>query len=236
MTDRLILNFFKEADEKMERHFDEEQKDLSKKLLHMGSLVEGLIYKSVQALLNRDDAMAREVVAEDQRIDELELGVDEDCVRLMALHQPTATDLRFLSVTMKINNDLERMGDQAVNIAESAIQANKEAALKPFENIPEMAEAVQKMVRSSLDAFVNRDVTLAREICSSDDVVDRYYHKIFEDLLGLMKVDTENVARGLHLLLVARNLERIADHATNIAEDVIFLVKGKDIRHHHQEA
>lgn len=229
-------NFHKQVDENMERHFDEEQKDLSKKLLHMGSLVEELIYKSVQALLNRDDTTAREVIEDDQRIDEMELDIDEDCVRLMALHQPTATDLRFLSVTMKINNDLERMGDQAVNIAESAIQANKEAALKPFENIPEMAEAVQKMVRSALDAFVNRDVSLAREICDSDDIVDRHYHKIFEDLLGLMKVDTENVARALHLLLVARNLERIADHATNIAEDVIYLVKGKDIRHHHSEA
>lgn len=219
----------------MERHFDEEQKEVSKNLLQMGSLVEELVYKSVRALLNRDDNQAREVVQEDERIDDLEVEIDDACLRLMALHQPAATDLRFLAAAMKINNDLERMGDQAVNIAESAIQANKEVPLKPFENIPEMAEAVQKMVHDALDAFVNRNAEEAMHVCEYDDIVDKYYHKIFEEMLSLMKVDTENVARGLHLLLVARNLERIADHATNIAEDVIYLVKGKDVRHHQQE-
>jgi len=175
------------------------------------------------------------VVSDDNKVDEMQLTVDEFCLTLLALRQPTAGDLRAITATMKIVTDLERMGDQAVNIAESAIQANKEVPLKTFEDLPQLASAVQRMVRASLDAFVNRSAPAAQAVCQSDDFVDELYHRIFSELLGLMKDNVDNVSRALHLLLVARNLERIGDHATNIAEDVIYLVQGKDIRHHHEE-
>ncbi len=216
----------------MERHFEEELKDLSKELLLMGSLVEGMILKAVQALVSRDDKMAREVREDDLKVDQLQLKIDEMCLTFLALRQPTAVDLRTITSAMKIITDLERMGDQAVNISESAIQENKEAPLSPFPDLPKLAGAVQKMVRGSLDAFVNKNAESAKAVCQSDDNVDDLYHKIFKELLTLMKADIENVSRGLHLILVARNLERIGDHATNIAEDVIYLVEGKDVRHH----
>lgn len=220
----------------MERHFDEELKSLSKELLMMGGLVEGAIYKSVQSLLKRDNKLAEQVVAEDQKVDEMEMKVDETCLRLLALHQPIAVDLRFIAAAMKINTDLERMGDQAVNIAQSAMYVNKEPQLKqPFIDLPKMAETTQKMVRDALDALVTRNPQLAQQVLQRDDTVDSTYHKIFEELLALMKQNPQNVAPALHLLLVARNLERIGDHATNIAEDVVYLVQGKDIRHHHEE-
>lgn len=218
----------------MERHFDEELKDLSKDLLLMGSMVEELIQKAVQALVKRDDNLANQVVADDKKIDEMQLKIDETCLTLLALRQPTAIDLRTIASTMKIVTDLERMGDQAVNIAESAMQANKQAPLKTFEDLPPMVNAVQKMVHEALDAFVNRSAETAQAVCRSDDKVDTLYHRIFGELLSLMKENGDNVSRALHLLLVARNLERIGDHATNIAEDVVYLVQGKDIRHHHE--
>lgn len=215
----------------MERHFDEELKDLSKELLLMGSIVEEMVNKSVQALMQRDDSLAKEVKADDKKVDEMQLKIDDICLTLIALRQPTAGDLRVIASTMKINNDLERMGDQAVNIAQSALQANKEAPLKAFEDLPLLAEAVQKMLHTVLDAFVNRDAEMAQNVCRSDDQVDDLYHKIFSELLELMKENVDNVSRALHLLLLARNLERIGDYATNIAEDIIYLVKGIDIRH-----
>lgn len=216
----------------MERYFEEELKELSKELLIMGSLVEGMILKAVQALVKRSDDLALEVKDDDKKVDQLQLKIDEKCLTFLALRQPTAVDLRMITSAMKIITDLERMGDQAVNISESAIQENKEAPLEKFPDLTLLAEAVQKMVRASLDAFVNRSAELAHGVCQSDDHVDELYHKIFEELLSLMKADVEKVSRGLHLILVARNLERIGDHATNIAEDVIYLVEGKDIRHH----
>lgn len=218
----------------MERHFDEELKNLSKELLMQGSLVEGAIYKSIQSLLKRDNKLAEQVVGDDQKVDDMEMKIDEICLKLLALHQPTAVDLRFITTTMKINTDLERMGDQAVNIAQSAQHVNKEPQLKPYVDLPKMAETVQKMVRDALDALVNRNAPLAQTVLQRDDTVDTLYHKIFEELLGLMKQNPQQVAPALHLLLVARNLERIGDHATNIAEDVVYLVQGKDIRHHHE--
>ena len=187
----------------MERHFDEELKDLKEKLLHMASLAE-------------------DVIQSDAAINFLEIEVDEICLKLLATRQPIANDLRFITSALKINSDLERIGDLSVNIAERTLELIKQPILKPLLDIPRMAQYAQKMVKDSLDAFVNREPNLARDVCRRDDEVDMLNDQIFRELLTYMIENPKTITRSVDLILVARHLERIADHATNISEDVCF--------------
>src|SRR5262249_3965389 len=192
---------------------------------------EGMVAHATRSLLERDLDLCRDVVRQDDEVDLMELEIDEACHSVLLLRQPTAVDLRFLVAVMKINSDLERIGDSAVNIAQSVEQLNEQPPLKPYIDLPHLSNLVQKMVRDSLDAFVGRDAALAAAVCARDDEVDGLYQQIFRELLTYMIEDPRTVSRALHLLLVARNMERIADHATNISEDVIFYVEGRDVRH-----
>jgi phosphate transport system protein len=214
------------------RHFLEELEDLQKKLLEMGGLVEFAIRQSVHALVDRDEAAAQDVLRSEARINQMEIEIDDFAVRLLARHQPMAKDLRFLTAAIKINNDLERMGDLAVNIVERALSLIRQPPVKPLIDIPQMSKLVDSMVRNCLDAFVKRDGQMARGVLLSDDAVDDLRDAIYEELVGFMKRDPSTISRSLDLIFVARNLERIADHATNIAEDVLFLAQGIDVRHH----
>lgn len=193
--------------------------------------MEGMVSKATQSLLERRIELSREVIESDRAVDQLEIEIDELCHNVLAMKQPTARDLRFLVAVMKINSDLERIGDSAVNIAQSVEQLSDQPPLKPYIDLPRMSELVQAMVRQSLDAFVRKDAALATEVCKADDAVDGLYKQIFRELLTYMVEDPKTVSRALHLLLISRNMERIADHATNVAEDVIYYVEGRDIRH-----
>jgi len=213
------------------RHFAVELEELNQALLGMGALVESSIHCSVQALVNRDERMARRVIEDEIRINQMELDIDARVTRLLALNQPVAGDLRLLIIALKINTDLERMGDLAVNIAERAISLAKVPLVKPLIDTPRMASLVEDMLHSSLDAFVKRDADLAEKVLPADDEVDTIRDNIYSELLDVMQSNPTVVPSAIHLMFVARNLERIADHTTNIAEDVIFLVRGIDIRH-----
>ncbi len=215
----------------MGSHFHAELVLLKGELLSMASLVEQALHGSIQALVERDEELAQKVIASDDAINMAEIKIDDFCLKLLALHQPTAIDLRFITSALKIDNDLERMGDQAVNIAERTLELIKEPLLKPLIDIPRMAELAQKMVKDSLDAFVHKDPDLAREVCRRDDQLDALNDQVFRELLTYMMQDPRTITRAVHLLLVGRHLERIADHATNIAEDVIYMVQGKIIKH-----
>ncbi|MGH7275122.1 MAG: phosphate signaling complex protein PhoU [Nitrospiria bacterium] len=215
----------------MLRHFDEELKALKEKILRMGALVEEQIRNSIKALVDRDSDLARQVIANDHRVNAMDVEVDEDCLRLIALHQPMAKDLRFITTAMKISTELERMSDLAENIAERAIELNEEPQLKPYIDIPRMAEHAQRMVKETLDAFVNGDNTLARKVCADDDFIDDLTHQIFRELLSYMIEDPHTISRAVRITFVAKYIERVADHATNVAELVVYLVEGKIIRH-----
>src|SRR6202158_1071079 len=215
----------------MQRHFHEEIETLKQTLLAMGGLVEDQIRHVMRALVERDDALAQEVIERDQQVNAYDLEVDETCVSLLALHQPAAGDLRFITTAMKIVTDLERMGDQAVNIAQRALELNREPQLKPYIDLPRMADKAQRMVKESLDAFVARDTALARQVCGEDAAVAALNHQIFRELLTFMMEDPKTIPRAIRLILIARFLERVADHATNIAEMVIFMVDSKMVRH-----
>lgn len=215
----------------MERHLDHDLDTIRQLVLRMGGLVEGMLTDSMRALVERDDARARQVVKSDKEVDLLEKEIDEHCLMTLARYQPTAVDLRFLAAVMKLVNDLERMGDSAVNIAQAADVINQEPPLKPYIDLPRLSALVQKMVRDALDSLVQRNTQLAMEVCRRDDQIDGLYKQLFRELLTFMIEDPRTVTRALHLLLIARNLERIADHATNICEDVIYYVEGRDIRH-----
>jgi phosphate transport system protein len=215
----------------MQRHFHDELDALKQTLLAMGGLVEDQIRRAVGALLERDSSVASEVVERDAQVNAYDVEIDEKCVELLALHQPAAIDLRFITTTLKIVTDLERIGDQAVNIAQRVIELNREPQLKPYIDLPRMAERAQRMVKESLDAFVSRDTALARQVCGEDSAVDDLNHQIFRELLTFMMEDPKTIGRALHLILVARFLERVADHATNIAEMVVFMVESKMVRH-----
>jgi phosphate transport system protein len=220
----------------MERHhFENELQALKNRLLTMGGLVEERVHQAIHALVHRSEEEAERVIAADKEINDLQIDVDERCIKLLATQTPLASDLRLITVAMKINDDLERIGDQAVNIAENAMKLLPHPPLKPLIDIPRMAEIAQRMTRDALDAFVNRDAALARTVLERDDEVDSLKDQVFRELLTYMMADPGTIARALSLVLVSRNLERIADHATNIAEDVIFLVEAKDVRHHHME-
>ena len=211
--------------------FDEELKALKEKVLKLGSMVEAAIRDSVNSLVERDSDLAREVIEKDHQINAVEVQIDEECIRLIARRQPMGGDLRFITTAMKITTDLERMGDLAVNIAERSVELNEEPLLKPYKNIPRMAEITQKMVRDSLDAFVRGCSTLSYEVIRRDDEVDDLTVKNFNELLDLMIRDPKIIPMALKRTYVAKYLERIADHATNIAEMVIYMCKGKMIRH-----
>jgi phosphate transport system protein len=215
----------------MQRHFHEELEALKQTLLAMGGLVEDQIRRVMRALIERDDALAQEVIERDQQVNAYDVEVDETCVSLLALHQPAAGDLRFITTAMKIVTDLERMGDQAVNIAQRVLELNHEPQLKPYIDLPRMAEKAQLMVKQSLDAFVARDTELARRVCAEDAEVDALKEQIFRELLTFMMEDARTIPRAIRLILISRFLERVADHATNVAEMVIYLVDAKMVRH-----
>jgi phosphate transport system protein len=219
------------------RHFAEELEELNQALLEMGGLVESSIHTSAQALVQHDDRLARRVVEDESLINKMELDIDARVTRLLALNQPVAGDLRLLVMCLKINTDLERMGDLAVNVAERAISLNKLGAPlgQPLLQMPRMASMVEDMLHRTLDAFVRRDAELAGAILPADDDVDRIRDGIYQELIATMRRSPELVEPAIHLMFVARSLERIADHTTNIAEDVIYLVRGIDVRHHHAE-
>jgi phosphate transport system protein len=214
------------------RHFVEELEQLKTKLLEMSSLVEAAIQRSISAVIHKDRSAAEEVFRNEARINDIEIEIDEFAINLLALQQPMAADLRLIVAALKINTDLERMGDLSVNIAQRARSLMEEPVIKPMIDIPHIAGLVQSMVRKSLDAFVTRDADLARSVLASDDGVDSLRTACYHELVSFMEKDPQNIRQALDLLAVTRNLERIADHSTNIAEDVLFLVKGVDVRHH----
>ncbi len=214
------------------KHFLEELEVLRKRLLEMGGLVESSIHDSIRSLTEKDEGRARQVLMNEARINQMEIENDELVTRLLALHQPMARDLRLLTAAIKINSDLERMGDLAVNIVERSLSLMKQPPVKPLIDIPQMARLVELMVRQSLDSFVKGDIAQARNVLLSDDAVDDLRDAIYRELVCFMEKDSSTVSRALDLIFVARNLERIADHATNIAEDVLFLIQGIDVRHH----
>jgi len=215
----------------MERHLDVELNDLKKKLLLMGGSVESQLQDAVQALTERNSDLAIRVVENDLLIDKLDVEIDEACLQLLALHQPAAGDLRCITTTMKISTELERMSDLAENIAERAIELNEEPQLKPYIDIPRMAEWTSQMVKECLDAFVNRDAELARKVCRDDDFVDDLTEQLFRELVSFMLEDPRTITRAARLTFIGKYYERIADHATNVAELVVYMVEGKIIRH-----
>jgi len=204
---------------------------LKENLLKMAALVEEAINDSVQSLVKRDSDLVQKTMDLENRINAMDIEIEEMCLTLLALRQPMAIDLRFITSAMKINTDLERMGDQAVNIAERAVSLNQEPPLKPYIDIPRMAEIVQAMVKDVLDSFVQRDPKLARSVCARDDLVDGLNNQVFRELLTFMISEPTTIQRAVHLMIISRCLERIADHATNIAEDVIFMVDALVIKH-----
>jgi phosphate transport system protein len=216
-------------------HFQEQLEELKESLLKMAALVEETISDSVQSLVKRDSDLVQKTLDLEKRINAMDIEIEEMCLTLLALRQPMAIDLRFITSAMKINTDLERMGDQAVNIAERAVSLNQEPPLKPYIDIPRMAEIVQTMVKDVLDSFVRRDSKLARSVCERDDLVDGLNNQVFRELLTFMISEPTTIQRAAHLMIVCRCLERIADHATNIAEDVIFVVDARVIKHHAEE-
>jgi phosphate transport system protein len=214
------------------RHFVEDLEHLKTKLLEMSSLVEAAIQRSISAVTQKDRSAAEEVFKNEAKINSIELEIDEFAVNLLALQQPMAADLRLIVAALKINTDLERMGDLSVNIAQGALSLMEAPVIKPMIDIPHVAGLVQSMVRKALDAFVARDSDLARSVLASDDAVDSLRTASYHELVSFMEQDPENIRQALDLLNIIRSLERIADHSTNIAEDVLFLVKGIDVRHH----
>ena len=212
-------------------HYEGELQRLQELILRMGGLAERQISRAIHSLVERDSVEAQNVIAGDADIDRLDIEIDELCLRLVALHQPAASDLRFITTALKVTVDIERIADQAVNISKRAVVLNDEPALKPYIDIPRMAESAERMVHQSLDAMVRRDTTLAREVLESDAFVDKLAQQIFRELLAFMVEDPKTITRAAHILFVSRHLERIADHATNIAEMVVFMVDGKMIRH-----
>ena len=217
-------------------HFHEELAALKERLLVMGGLAEERVRLSVQALVEVDPKLVEDVLTGDRPLNELHIEIDDRCLKLLALHQPMATDLRAIVAAVKIDTDLERVGDLAVNIAEAARRYSTHPPVKKLIDIPRMATTAQHMLRDALDAFVRRDVHLAQQVLTADDILDGLKTQVFRELLTDMLQDPATVEPALDLILISRHLERIGDHATNIAEDVIFMVSGRDVRHHTGDA
>lgn len=213
------------------RHLDEELAELKTKLVQMASLAEDQIDKALAALVKRDSALAYRVIEQDHKVNALDVEIDEDCIRLLALHQPAARDLRLVTTGMKISTELERISDLAENVCERTIELNEEPQLKPYIDIPRMGNLARIMVKESIDAFVKDDSALARKVLAHDDLVDELMEQIFRELLSFMIEDPHTISRAIRLSFIAKYIERVADHATNIAELVVYLVEGKIIRH-----
>ena len=216
----------------MERHFDEELKNLKHKLLQMADITQAMIGLAVRILVERKEMISKEVFAKEDEVNHIEISIEEEVLRLLALRQPAARDLRLLTAILKITNDLERIADQACNITEKALDLLKEPLLKPLIDIPKMATLAQQMVKDGINAFVNHDPKLAQDVCAHDDEVDQLNDQVFRELLTYMMESPKNITRAVDLVLISRHLERIADHATNIGEDVVFIEEGKNIKHH----
>ncbi|HTK32775.1 MAG TPA: phosphate signaling complex protein PhoU [Candidatus Saccharimonadaceae bacterium] len=216
----------------MDRHFVHEIDALKAQLLLMGGRAETIVQKSIESLRRRDPALAREVLADDRELDQQEIDIEARCVSLLALQQPLASDLRFVTAALKISNDLERVGDHAVNIAQSALRLSAEPQLKPLVDIPRMTDLAAGMLREALDAFVERDAETARRLVRRDDEVDELNRQMFRELVSFMIEDPHTITRAMELILVARNLERVADLATNVAEEVVFIAEARIIKHH----
>ncbi len=220
----------------MQRHLDEELKELNKDILKMGVYAQEAIYKSIEALKNRDKSQAQEIIKADNDIDELELIIDEKCIDLIARYQPMAGDLRFITTGMKINAELERIADLAVDIAQRVIELVEMPLLKPLIDIPKLSSVAQKMVGDAIDAFIKNDVALAKGVMSADNEADNLRDKVTDELINdYMKKDPNTADRAVPLLLIARFLERICDHATNIAEDIVYMVEAKVVKHHKED-
>jgi phosphate transport system protein len=217
------------------RHFDKEIEHLKELLLRMGAMVEDAINESIRALLERDTAAAQKVIDSDTAVDRMELEIDQHTIELIAMMQPAAVDLRFVAAAMKITPELERVADLAVDVCERAIELNREPPLKPLLDIPRLARITQDMVRQSLDAFVRRDATLAREVIARDDEVDLLTEQSFRELLTYMLEDSRNISRAIRLTFIGKYFERMADGATNICEMVVYLAEGKVIKHQHEQ-
>lgn len=217
--------------EHTDKRYEEELKKLREDILYMGGLVEDQIQKAVKSLVDRDSNLASIIIERDHEVNRLDVEIDDLCIRLLALHQPAGRDLRFITTGLKITTDLERIGDMAVNICERAIELNDEPQLKPYIDIPRMAQISQRMIRESLDAFVREDTDLALKVCKDDDAVDQLNTQIFRETISFMIENPQTISRATKIGSVSKYLERIADHATNIGEMVIFMVKGKSIRH-----
>ena len=219
----------------MKRHFEEDLLEVKRQILVMGGHVETMIALATRHMAERDAEAAVRVLSLEREVNRLQNTVDEACLRLLALHQPMASDLRFVAAVMKMTSDLERMGDLAVNIVQAARKLEACAPLEPFVDLPRMAHLTSEMVRNSLDALIERREESARRVLASDSQVDELKNEIIRDLLEVMKSDTSRIDSGLQMILISRHYERIADHATNIAEEVIYIVTGKDVRHHQEE-
>ncbi|MEO6213192.1 MAG: phosphate signaling complex protein PhoU [Vicinamibacterales bacterium] len=218
--------------ERVGRHFQEELEQLKTRLLEMGGLAEDRVRASVQSLVAREPAMVDRVLGGDGPINRLHIEIDNRCFTLLALHQPMAVDLRAIVSAVKINTDLERVGDLAINIAEAVTRYLKHPPVKELIDIPRMATIAQAMLRDSLDAYVRRDIAMAEAVLNEDDALDALKTQVFRELLTYMLSDPTKIEPSLDLILISRHLERIGDHATNIAEDVIFMVSARDVRHH----
>lgn len=219
----------------MERHFDQELDALKEQMLRMGGRAEAIIQKSVEALKRRDPALCAEVFEDDKAIDRMEIDIEERCIHLLALRQPMAVDLRFITSALKISNDLERVGDHGVNIAGNALRLCQEPPLKPLVDIPRMADMAAAMLHEALDAFVRRDAPTARRLVRRDDEVDDLNRQLFRELVSFMIESPATITRAMELILVARNLERVADLATNVAEEVVFIAEARIIKHHAED-
>jgi phosphate transport system protein len=216
----------------MHRHFEDELAELRTELLYMASLAEKAVEFSITALKNRDAKLAQKVIEEDKQLNQLEVKIDALCVDLIARIQPLAKDLRFIASAMRIDKDLERIGDHAVNIAQHTQELLKEPELKPLIDIPRMATLAQGMVKSAIDAFVHGDVQQAINLCRSDDEVDALEDQVLRELITYMANDSRTISRAIHLIMIAKNLERVADLSTNVAEEVVFMIEARSVKHH----
>ena len=211
--------------------YERELREIKENLIYMGALVEKGIEKGIRALLERDSHLARQVIAEDAQIDRIDVDIEERCIKILALRQPAAIDLRFITTAIKINGHLERIGDMAVNISEKVIILNEEQQLKPYIDIPRMAEITMEMIKGSLDAFVKEDVALANKVRRDDEMVDKLNEQTFRELLTFMMEDVRTIHRSIIIMQVSKTLERISDHAKGIADMVVYMVTGKSVRH-----
>jgi len=212
-------------------HYEMELREVKNGLIYLGALTEQAIQKAMKSLLERNSIIAQKVIQEDKEIDKLDNELEDRCVSILALRQPAAIDLRFITTAIKINGHLERIGDMAVNIAEKAIMLNEEPQLKPYIDLPRMADLVREMIKYSLDALVRNDLTLAEKVRQQEHVVDKLNEQIFRELLTFMMEDTKTIHRAILIMQISKNLERIADHAKSIADMVIYLVTGESVRH-----